>query len=78
MKRPYRDVLQWLANVRPPDNDLPAERAIAAVNAMLAVYDRDPTLAARWEERFARAQMNTFPFGISLRYRKLLRTYFTE
>ena len=30
MKRPYRDVLVWLANIQPPD-DFPAKRAIAAV-----------------------------------------------
>jgi hypothetical protein len=52
MKRPYRDVLVWLAGIRPPNHDLAAERAIAAVIAMLAAYDRDQRLAARWEERF--------------------------
>jgi hypothetical protein len=31
MKRTYRDILTWLAGIRPPNNDLPAERAIAAV-----------------------------------------------
>jgi hypothetical protein len=78
MKRPYRDVLVWLAGIRPPNHDLAAERAIAAVIAMLAAYDRDQRLAARWEERFANARTNNFPFGISLKYRELLRTYFTE
>ena len=48
MKRPYRDVLVWLAGIRPPNHDLAAERAIAAVIAMLAAYDRDQRLAARW------------------------------
>jgi hypothetical protein len=78
MNRPYRDVLVWLAGIRPPNHDLAAERAFAAVIAMLAAYDRDQRLAARWEERFANARVNNFPFGISLKYRKLLRTYFTE
>jgi hypothetical protein len=52
MKRPYRNVLVWLAGIRPPNHDLAAERAIAAVIAMLAAYARDQRLAARWEERF--------------------------
>jgi hypothetical protein len=78
MKRPYRDVLVWLAGIRPPNHDLAAERAIAAVIAMLAAYDWDQRLAARWEERFANARTNNFPFGISSKYRELLRTYFTE
>jgi hypothetical protein len=46
MKRPYRDVLVWLADIRPPIHDLAAERAVAAVIAMLAAYDRDQRLAA--------------------------------
>ena len=37
--------LVWLGDIQPPD-DLPAKRAIAAVIAMLAIYDRSPTLAA--------------------------------
>jgi hypothetical protein len=78
MKRSYRDILAWLAGIRPPNNDLPAERAIAAVIATLAAYDRDPRLAARGEERFAHPRTNTFPFGISGRYRKVLRTYFGD
>jgi len=78
MKRPYRDVLLWLAGIRPPDNDLRAQRAIAAVIVLLTAYDRDPRLAARWEDRFANARTNNFPFGISLTYRRLLRAYFKE
>jgi hypothetical protein len=78
MQRPYRDVLVWLAGIQPPDNNLIVERAIAGVIALLAAYDRDQRLAARWEERFANAQTNKFPFGISLTYRNFLRTYFTE
>jgi hypothetical protein len=74
MKRPYRDVLVWLADIRPPIHDLAAERAVAAVIAMLAAYDRGKDWP-RWEERFANARN---PFGISLKYRELLRTYFTE
>jgi hypothetical protein len=46
MKRPYRDVLVWLAGIRPPDNSLSAERATATVIALLAAYERDPKLAA--------------------------------
>jgi hypothetical protein len=45
---------------------------------VLAAYDRDQRLATRWEERFANARSDNFPFGISLTYRHLLRTYFTE
>ena len=60
MNRPYRDFLVWLAHIRPPDNSLSAERAITAVIALSAVYDRDPTLAARWEERFANPRITTF------------------
>jgi len=78
MKRPYRDVLVWLAGIRPPDDNLRAQRAIAAVIVVLTAYDRDLKLAARWEERFANARANNFPFGISLTYRRLLRTYFME
>jgi hypothetical protein len=78
MKRPCRDVLVWLAGIRPPDKDLAADRAIAAVTAMLAAYDRDPRLAARWEERFANSRTRAFPFGMSLRYRKLVHTYLRE
>jgi len=77
MKRPYREVLVWLAAIR-PNNDLAADRAIAAVTAMLAAYDRDPRLAARWEERFANSRTRAFPFGMSLRYRKLVHTYLRE
>ena len=78
MKRAYRDVLVWLAGIGPPDNNLFVGRAIASVVALLAAYDRDQRLAMRWEERFANARTNNFPFGISSTYRKLLRTYFTE
>jgi hypothetical protein len=78
MKRPYRDPLVWLTNIQHPDNNLPTERAVARVIALLEVYNRDQRLAARWEERFANARTNNFPFGISLTYRNLLRTYFTE
>ena len=74
MKRPYRDVLVWLANIQPPD-DFPAKRAIAAVIAMLAIYDRDPRLAARWEERFANGRRNSFPFGMNPMHQKALRAY---
>ena len=78
VKSPYRDVLVWLAGIRPPDYNLFVERGIARVIALLAAYDRDQRLAMRWEERFANARTNNFPFGISSTYRKLLRTYFTE
>jgi hypothetical protein len=78
MKRPYRDVLVWLTSIQRPDNGLPTERAVARVIALLEVYDRDQRLAARWEERFANARTNNFPFGISPTYRNLLRAYFTE
>ena len=78
MKRPYRDVLVWLTDIQCPDNSLATERAIARVIAMLETYDRDQRLAARWEERFANARTNNFPFGISPTYRNLLRIYFTE
>jgi hypothetical protein len=78
MKRPYRDILMWLAGIRPPANNFVADRAIAGVIALLAAYDRDQRLAARWEERFADARTSKFPFGISSTYRNLLRTYFTE
>jgi len=44
----------------------------------LGEYDRDQRLAARWEERFANARTNNFPFGVSSTYRNRLRTYFTE
>jgi hypothetical protein len=71
-------VLVWLADIRPPDKTLPAERATVAVTTMLAACDRDHRLATRREERFANARTNNFPFGISLTYRKLLRTSFTE
>ena len=78
MKRPYRDVLVWLTDIQRPDHSLATERAIARVIAMLETYDRDQRLAARWEERFANARTNNFPFGISPTYRNLLRIYFTE
>jgi hypothetical protein len=78
MKRPYRDVLVWLATILPPDNNLSAERAFAAVIALLAAYDRDPKLAARWEERFANPRINTFPFGLNANHRKILRAYLKE
>ena len=77
MNRPYRDVLVWLADIAPPQ-DLPTERAIAAVVRMLAVYDRDHRLAARWEERFSEGRSNAFPFALSPAYRKILRAYLTE
>jgi hypothetical protein len=78
MKRPYRDVLVWLASIGPPHENFRAQRAITTVIAMLAAYDRDPRLAARWEEQFANPRKNNFPFGISLRYRDILRTYLTD
>jgi hypothetical protein len=78
MKRPYRDVLVWLADIRPLDNNLSVDRAIAAIITMLAAYDRDPRLAARWEERFANPRINTFPFGLNANHRKILRTYLKE
>jgi hypothetical protein len=78
MKRPYRDVLVWLAGIRPPDSNLFVERAIASVIALLAAYDGDQRLAARWEGRFANARTNNFPFGLNPTYRNRLRTYFTE
>jgi hypothetical protein len=78
MKRPYRDVLVWLTSLQRPDDSLSTERAIARVIALLEAYDRDQRLAARWEERFANGRTSNFPFGISLTYRNLLRTYFTE
>jgi hypothetical protein len=78
MKRPYRDVLVWLTGIQRPDNNLLVERAVARVIALLEAYDRDQRLAARWEERFANARTNNFPFGISATCRNILRTYFTE
>jgi len=78
MKCPYRDVLVWLASIRPLDNNLSAERAFAAVIALLATYDRDPKLAARWEERFANPRIKTFPFGLNVNHRKILRAYLKE
>jgi hypothetical protein len=78
VKRPYRDVLVWLTGIQRPDNSLSTERAIACVIALLEAHDRDQRLAARWEERFANARTNNFPFGISPTYRHLLRAYFTE
>jgi hypothetical protein len=75
MQRPYRDVLVWLAGIQPPDNNLIVERAIAGVIALLAAYDRDQRLAARWEERFASPQMSTFPFGLRESHRRILRAY---
>jgi hypothetical protein len=78
MKRPYRDVLVWLAGIQSPDNSLSAERAIAAVVALLAAYDRDPKLVARWEERFANPRINTFPFGLNANHRKILHAHLKE
>jgi hypothetical protein len=78
MKRPYRDVLVWLAGTRPPDNSLSAERAIAVVIALLAAYDRHPKLAVRWEERFANPRIDTFPFGLHANHRNILRTSLKE
>jgi len=78
VKRPYRDLLIWLADIRPLDSNLSADRAIAAVIRMLAVYDRDPRLAARWEERFTNPRNNTFPFGLSATQRKIVRAYLRE
>ena len=75
---PYRDLLAWLADIRHLGTDLSADRATAAVLKVLAAYDRDQRLATRWEERFANARSNNFPFGISSTYRQLLRSYFTE
>jgi hypothetical protein len=75
MKRPYRDILAWLADIRPPNEDSSAERAIAAVIEMLARYDRDPRLAARWEERFLNGRRNSFPFGMNTTHQKILRVY---
>ena len=78
VKRPYRDLLVWLATIIPPDNNLSADRAFAAVIALLAAYDRDPRLAARWEERFANVRTNNFPFGLNANHRKILRAYLRE
>jgi hypothetical protein len=44
----------------------------------LAAYDRDPRLAARWEERFANPRINTFPFGLNANHRKILRAYLKQ
>jgi hypothetical protein len=60
MKRPYRDILVWLAGIRAPNNNLSADRAIAVVIAMLAAYDLEPRLAARWEKRFATHELTPF------------------
>jgi hypothetical protein len=65
----------WLADIQHLGTDLSADRATAAVLKVLAAYDRDPRLAARWEERFASAQMSTFPFGLRESHRKILRPY---
>jgi hypothetical protein len=80
MKRPYRDVLVWLADVRLPFDQVSVARgnAQAAVAVMLAMYDRDSRLAVRWEQRFAHRRTNVFPFGLSRKYRELMRTYFRE
>jgi len=78
MERPYRDVLVWLGGIRPPDSRLPTDRAIAAVVRMLAAYDRDSRLAARWEARFAEGRSNALPFGLNPAHRKILRAYLTE
>ena len=78
MKRPYRDVLVWLAEIRHLGSDLSADRAAAAVLKMLAAYNRDPRLAARWEERFANPRTNTFPFGLNAAHRKILRAHMGE
>jgi len=68
----------WLADIQPPDNNLFVERTIAGVITLLAAYDRDQRLATRWEERFASARTNNFPFGVNPTYRNRLRTYFTK
>ena len=57
-QRPYRDVFVWLADIRPPDNNLFAERAIARVIALLMGCDSDPEIGPRWEEQFANARTN--------------------
>ena len=75
MRRPYRGILAWLADIRSPNKDSPAERAVAAVITMLALYDRDPRLAPRWEERFANGRRNSFPFGMNPMHQKALRAY---
>lgn len=78
MKQPYRDLLVWLADLRPPANNMPAERAAAAVVAMLAAYDRDDRLAMRWEQRFTNSRTIRFPFGLGLAHQRYMRTYFRE
>ena len=32
----------------------------------------------RWEDRFANAQINTFPFGLNANHRKILRAHLKE
>ena len=63
--RSWRKLETLTAPIRPecvrcPDNNLFADRATARVIALLAAYDRDPRLAACWEERFARAEQAAF------------------
>jgi hypothetical protein len=68
---PYRDLLVWLADIQHLGTDLSGDRTTAAVLKVLAAYDRDPRLAARWEKRFASPQMSTFPFGLREPHRKI-------
>jgi len=72
---PYRDLLVWLADTRHLGTDLSTDRTTAAVLKVLAAYDRDQRLAARWEERFASPQMSTFPFGLRESHQRILRAY---
>ena len=80
MKRPYRDLLVWLANIQMP-NDQPSVarfNAHAAVATMLAAYDQNARLAARWEQRFAHSRTSAFPFGLTRAQKKLMQTYLSE
>jgi hypothetical protein len=80
MKRPYRDVLVWLTEIRFPRDQLfvSGANAQAAVAAMLEMYDRHNRLAVRWGERFAHPRTRAFPFGLSRKHRELIRTYSGE
>jgi len=78
MKRSYRDVLVWLAEIWHLGADSSADRAAAAVLKMSAAYNRDPGLAARWEKRFAKPRANTLPSGLNAAHRKIFRAHMGE
>jgi len=75
MKRPYRDVLAWLAGIRPLNNDLPRSELSPL---SLAAYDREPRLGAHWEERFARSPNEHFSVRHQRELPQGLRAYFGD